>query len=1378
VSSLMVNVAAEHRRRRGPRRAAGLAVVAIASFAISLAFTASPALAIYSHNDPAPSTFLVSPECAEIQDISILEPENLIYVSCATSSSLFTSDFKILRFHLDGSPAPFSANEPYINGNEITSDPGNEYGSLGGSSTHVFIAVDSSSSVNHGRLFITSVPGISVFNFSGEFAFEIPQRVEQCCVPNENEGVDVDSNGFIYIISHSPSGRISKYTPQLQEVRKLYTFEEDSFNVQYRAPIRVDSTGAVWVRKNDIRKFEADQFTTELNTRYGKPADPKFKAVPSPFVVPNPLIKPVTGVNGNNEPLPHELGSIGLDPTSDELYVDRENRIEGFSPGTPTEPAHRTVPPFGAGKLTDSYAVAVGKNHHVYASTTSTEGNKIVDFGPGDILPNVHTFAPQLGDVGHHEVAVHGKVELDGGSSIKECKFEYGTTTAYSSGSVPCSPDPASSPPGSYFGTDTEVSATIPGLVTGQLYHYRLAATNEKGSNQGSDRVVTPAFVLKTQTLAPTAVDDHGATLAGSFDPDGSPTEYKFEYGLTKNYGLETEFAPGGSGFGVVTHESVVSSLPSGKTFHYRVVAKNSQGATFGEDKVFRTASAPNVYGARATEVTDTSATLNATIDPVGYETKYRFDYGTTIDYGQSVPATLTSIGSGTEPVSVSQNIENLQPGVTYHFKVIAENKWGETASDDTTFDFGPPACPNSHIRQQTGASYLPDCRAYELVSPGSAGSAIPLPSEVAANDIGSSNTLYAEETPYVMNRGFATSPPRFSYWTALTSFPETNSPVGIRDMYLATRTSTGWVNRVPGLHGNEAYTTGRKLCSETLSICADHSEATELGFHREGAPYVFNADGKYQGRLPTNLKAIEATSPDAARYVGGQVVSGDFSHYVFSSDQYVFAPGGVLGGIGSAYDNDIAARTVTVVSKLPNGEDIPLQVSPLGTEQKKMDFRGISPNGSHILMETPGAPNQKEFTSVFGTPGHLKRFLFMRVDDSVTYDISRGFPVEPVGMTRNGEKVFFVTKAQMPGTGDTDNSTDLYMWEEKGDKLTLLSQGNGNGNTDSCNATWGVEGCGVLPLTPEQAHPRVGLATSVPGLDDLYAEESGDIYFYSPEQLDPQRPGIKNQKNLYLYRNGAVKLVATLEPGTEISRVQISPDGHYAAFLTNSQLSPFDTKGFKEVYTYNADTGVIRCASCNPDGSPPTGNAAASQGGRFMTNDGRTFFATPDALVSRDQNGSLFDVYEYVGGRPQLISSGLGNSDFTGNSETVNLFLQGAHTGLEAVSRDGTDVYFTTFDTLVKQDLNGEFLKFYDARSGGGFPQDPGLGPCAAADECHGADSSPPTEPTVASDTGLGGGGNVASTGTKPGKSRAQRHKKHKKHPKHRRSSQGHGNG
>ena len=108
-----------------------------------------------------------------------------------------------------------------------------------------------------------------------------------------------------------------------------------------------------------------------------------------------------------------------------------------------------------------------------------------------------------------------------------------------------------------------------------------------------------------------------------------------------------------------------------------------------------------------------------------------------------------------------------------------------------------------------------------------------------------------------------------------------------------------------------------------------------------------------------------------------------------------------------------------------------------------------------------------------------------------------------------------------------------------------------------------------------------------------------------------------------------------------------------------------------------------------------------ASNSGRFMSDDGRVAFATADALSPRDTDG-IVDVYEYTGGRPQLIGAGTGDRDVV---PKLALLYPGQVVGLESMSRDGRDLYFSTYDTLVPQDQNGPFVKFYDARVGGGFP-------------------------------------------------------------------------
>ena len=130
--------------------------------------------------------------------------------------------------------------------------------------------------------------------------------------------------------------------------------------------------------------------------------------------------------------------------------------------------------------------------------------------------------------------------------------------------------------------------------------------------------------------------------------------------------------------------------------------------------------------------------------------------------------------------------------------------------------------------------------------------------------------------------------------------------------------------------------------------------------------------------------------------------------------------------------------------------------------------------------------------------------------------------------------------------------------------------------------------------------------------------------------------------------------------------------------------------------------------------------------------------------------------------GRPQLISSGTGSRDYTGGSAVVNILeLPKARTGLESVSADGTDVYFSTYDSLVPQDHNGAFIKFYDARTGGGFDPVPEFAPCAAADECHGPGSPTPPARGIGTEGDLGATGNVNSP-TKKG--RTKHHKRHQK--------------
>ena len=105
---------------------------------------------------------------------------------------------------------------------------------------------------------------------------------------------------------------------------------------------------------------------------------------------------------------------------------------------------------------------------------------------------------------------------------------------------------------------------------------------------------------------------------------------------------------------------------------------------------VFQTVSAtplPVVVTGVASDIIDTTATLNGTVNPSGSETTYHFEYGLTTAYGSTT--TSTSAGSGFTAVPVSAALTGLIPGTLYHFRLTATNSGGTVNGVDATFICG-----------------------------------------------------------------------------------------------------------------------------------------------------------------------------------------------------------------------------------------------------------------------------------------------------------------------------------------------------------------------------------------------------------------------------------------------------------------------------------------------------------------------------------------------------------------------------------------------------------------------------------------------------------------------------------------------------------------
>ncbi len=280
------------------------------------------------------------------------------------------------------------------------------------------------------------------------------------------------------------------------------------------------------------------------------------------------------------------------------------------------------------------------------------------------------------------------------GGEVTECKFEYGTNTEYKSTPVSCTSLPGK-------GTSAvAVSAPVTGLTVNTTYHFRISATNSSGTSKGSDET------LKTLPNAPTVVTNAAssvgqtsATLNATVNPNGGEvSKCEFEYAaagfyeLTKTYETSAGCATlPGNGTSPIAVSGPIAALSPNTTYHFRASATNAGGTSKGSDETFKTQpSPPTVVTKPASAITQTTATLNATVNPNGGEvTKCEFEYGTTKAYGSTAPCSSLP-GSGTSPVAVSASVTGLTPNSEYHFRISATSASGNSKGADETFTTPP----------------------------------------------------------------------------------------------------------------------------------------------------------------------------------------------------------------------------------------------------------------------------------------------------------------------------------------------------------------------------------------------------------------------------------------------------------------------------------------------------------------------------------------------------------------------------------------------------------------------------------------------------------------------------------------------------------------
>jgi hypothetical protein len=236
---------------------------------------------------------------------------------------------------------------------------------------------------------------------------------------------------------------------------------------------------------------------------------------------------------------------------------------------------------------------------------------------------------------------------------------------------------------------DQSVSVDLGGALTPDTtYFYRVVAENAAGITEGPvQSFTTTAPPLLTIGQAQ-EVERAAGTITGTVDPAGLETTYYFQYGLSTVYGQNAPSVQGvklAAAFGPQPVSIRIDGLVPGTTYHYRIVATNTDGATYSPDETFTTGppTPPIVNSESASNITLTTATLTGLIDPVGLETSYVLELGTDTAYGTSIAG---KVRANSENVIINVPVVELAPGTTYHYRFVAVNPDGRVYGPDQTF--------------------------------------------------------------------------------------------------------------------------------------------------------------------------------------------------------------------------------------------------------------------------------------------------------------------------------------------------------------------------------------------------------------------------------------------------------------------------------------------------------------------------------------------------------------------------------------------------------------------------------------------------------------------------------------------------------------------
>ncbi len=622
-------------------------------------------------------------------------------------------------------------------------------------------------------------------------------------------------------------------------------------------------------------------------------------------------------------------------------------------------------------------------------------------------------------------------------------------------------------------------------------------------------------------------------------------------------------------------------------------------------------------------------------------------------------------------------------------------------------------SCPNEQVRiEEPYAPALPDCRAYEQVSP------------VEKN--------YADALGAVTSVRVAPSGEAVTF-NSLGPFPlDGGTSEGSPELfsaYLSTRSAESWPTR----NLEPAIDSGG--LGAVLGVSEDLAYSFVLSNNEP--PLVSEADtGAIEGRQAVYMRAnrtgayrllFQAQAAEKISFF--LVAAADSDTRVFFESANPLIPG-AAAGVRNLYEWH--EGQISLVDLLPGG---------------------VPSDGGAAGWRGPGAAEE-----VVELPDHSSGMVSYFAQGAVSEDGSRVF------FTDLATGRLYVREQEPGGEGETvevSHGPAGWLAGTPDGAYAFYSEGGVLYGFD-------VERAQAVALTPAGAEVQGVLGVADDGSYLYFAAKgvlanggisgAGNIYAWHEGAIALVSSGGEEDDwtaHTLLYQG-----VVRGGPAEGVRTARVSADGHTLLFSSRMEITGYDNHGAggncteheepascDELYVYDAVGEHVTCVSCNPQGTAATHDALLyhleSDGSippptlypwdlpRNLSSDGsRVFFETEEALLEGDSNSQM-DVYEWEdkgsgtcpagasGGCIYLISSGV--------SDEASYFVE--------ASANASDVFFFTRQSLVGQDED-ELVDLYDAREAGGIAaQNPPPAPLPCLGEaCHPAQAPAPAAGLTAS--------------------------------------------